>query len=178
MEATLYVNTTSKTIRAALTGSALPSVPVKLQTHLKLTVCFFETGEDAALLNGSATFRVVLKDKATPSGSVLALLSAPTETLATGYEFEWASVDSAALRTLLGDSESVEAVLEIEWTLATTIERASMVVTIANAWSRTADTAPDFLPFATTITSLGYMRFVTSDGTVYHLGLNTGEPPA
>lgn len=177
MEATVYVNTTTKVIRAAITGAALPTVPVKLQTHLKLTTYFFATGADPALLSG-ATFRAVLKDAATPSGSVLALLSAATATGSTYYEFEWSSLDSTALRTLISDAESCEAVLEIEWTISGKVERAAMPVIIQNAWARTADAAPDFLPFATTITSLGYMRFVTSDGTVYHLGLNTGEPPS
>lgn len=178
MEAIIYVNTTTKTIRAALTGTALPSVPVKLQTHLRLTVYFFANGEDPALLDDATTFRVVLKDKLAPSGSVLALLSAPTDTLATGYEFEWASVDSSALRTLLSDAASAEAMLEIEWTLATTIERASMPVTIQNAWARTADAAPDLLQFAVTITTAGYLRLVDSSGTIFHVGLNTGEPPS
>ena len=180
MEATIYVNTSTKRTYATLTSgvaSGVPTVPVVLQTHLKLTVYFFATGASPALLS-SPTFRVALKDAATPSGSVLALLSSATDTGSNYYEFEWSSVDSAALRTLIGDAESCEAVLEIEWTIAGTVERASMPVTIQNAWIRTADAAPDFLPFATTITSLGYMRFVTSDGTVYHLGLNTGEPPS
>lgn len=177
MEANVFVNTTTKRAYATLTGG-VPNVPVKLQTHLNLSVYFFETDEAAALLDGSTTFRVVLKDKNAPSGSVLALLSAPTETLATGYEFEWASVDSSALRTLLGDLESVEAILEIEWTLATTIERVSIPVIIQNAWSRTADAAPDLLAFAATITAAGYLRLVDSSGTVFHIGLNTGEPPS
>lgn len=177
MEAAIFVNTSTLVARAALTGSALPSVPVKLQTHLKLTVSFFETGEDPALLTG-ASFRVALKDKNTPSGSVLALLSAATDTGADYYEFEWTTVDSAALRTLIGDSESCDAILEIEWTIAADVERVQIPVTIKNAWLRTADAAPDFIAFATTITEAGYMRFVTQAGTVYHLGLNTGEPPA
>jgi hypothetical protein len=179
VEAILYVNTTTKVIRAALTGTALPSVPIKLQTHLKLTVYFFATGDTAAaLLSGSPTFRVALKDKNTPSGSVLALLSAPTATNVTSYEFEWASVDSAALRTFIGDAESVAAVLEISWTIGSTVERVALDVTIQNAWIRTADAAPDFQSFVTSITSLGYLRLVNSEGTVFHIGLNTGEPPS
>lgn len=143
MEAALYVNTTTKVIRAAATGSALPSVPVRLQTHLKLTVYFYADGEDPALLSGSPTFRVALKDANEPSGSVLALLSAATATGADYYEFEWASVDSSALRTLLGDSASAAAMLELEWTISSEVERASLPVTISNAWIRTADSAPD-----------------------------------
>ena len=174
---TIYANTSTLVARAALTGTALPSVPVKLQTHLKLTVYFFATDEDPALLSG-ATFRVALKDKNEPSGSVLALLSAPTATLATGYEFEWTTVDSAALRTLIGDSESCEAILEIEWTIAADVERVQIPVVIQNAWLRTADAAPDFIAFAASITSLGYLRLVNSSGDVFHIGLNTGEPPS
>jgi len=177
VEATIYVNTSTKKATSTLAGTVPPSIPVVLQTHLKLTTYFFATGASPALLSG-ATFRVALKDKNEPSGSVLALLSAATATGSTYYEFEWSSLDSTALRTLLGDNESCEAVLEIEWTISGKVERAAMPVIIQNAWIRTADAAPDFLPFATTITSLGYMRFVTSDGTVYHFGLNTGEPPS
>ena len=177
MEAAIFVNTSTLVARAALTGAALPSVPVRLQTHLKLTVSFFETGEAAAILSG-ATFRVALKDAATPSGSVLALLSAATATGADYYEFEWTTVDSAALRTLIGDSESCDAILEIEWTIAADVERVQIPVTIQNAWLRTAEAAPDFIAFAATITSLGYLRLVNSAGDVFHIGLNTGEPPA
>jgi hypothetical protein len=143
-----------------------------------LRVYFFAPGDDPALLSGSPTFRVALKDKYEPSGSVLALLSTATATGADYYEFEWASVDSTALRTLLDDNESVEAALEIEWTISATVERVTIPVTIDNAWLRTADAAPDFQPFAASITASGYLRLVNTSGTVFHIGLNTGEPPA
>lgn len=215
MEASIFVNTTLRAARAAITGSALPSVPVRLQTHLLLSVYFFATGADPALLSGSPSFRVALKDKLDPDGSVLALLSAPTATLADGYEFEWNSVDSAALRTLLGDDESAEAMLEIEWTISSVVERVVVPVTIANAWLRTADSAPDpaadeieaFLTarcvrFDTAqtlngtqidraltnlgitsirslnITASGYLVLTNDAGDTFHLGLNTGSPPA
>lgn len=176
MEATIYVNTSTKKATSTLSGSVPPSVPVVLQTHLKLTTYFFATGSAPALLSG-ASFRIALKDKLTPSGSVLALLSAATATNADNYEFEWTSVDSSALRTLIGDAETCEAILDIEWTIATTIERVQIPVVITNSWLRTADAAPDFIAFAASITSLGYLRLVNSSGTVFHIGLNTGEPP-
>lgn len=179
MDYDIFVNTSLIAARNSATSLAVPSITPRLQTHLKLTVYFFATGEDPALLSGSPTFRVALKDKNEATASVLALLSSPTDTLATGYEFEWSSVDSAALRTLLGDSvDPVEAMLEIEWTISGVIERVSIPVLIHNAWCRTADAAPDFLPFAATITALGYLRLVNSEGTVFHIGLNTGEPPS
>ena len=142
MEATLYVNTSTKEIRSSATSASIPDVRPRLQTHLLLTAYFFATGADPALLS-TPTFRVALKSAIEPSGSVLALLSAATAEGADYYEFEWASVDSAALRTLMGDEESVPAVLEIEWTIGGDVERASIPVTIDNAWIRSGDDAPD-----------------------------------
>lgn len=142
MEATIYVNTTTKKAQLSTTLTATPAVAPRLQTHLLLTVYFFASGSDPALLS-SPTFRVALKDKDEPSGDVLALLSAATATGADYYEFEWNSVDSAALRTLLGDNPAADAVLEIEWTVASEVERVAIPVVIANAWIRTSDSAPD-----------------------------------
>lgn len=142
MEASIFVNTTTKALRAAITGTALPAVPLRLQTHALLTVAFFATAAEPALLAG-ATFRVALKAASTPSAAVLALLSSATATGADYYEFEWSSLDSTALRTLLGDAETADAVLEIEWTIGSDVERASMPVTIQNAWIQSGDDAPD-----------------------------------
>lgn len=142
VDAVLYVNTTTNSIRASTTGTAYPDVAVRLRNHLKLTVYFFASGGDPALISG-VSFRVALKDINEPTGSVLALLTAATATGDDYYEFEWDSVDSAALRTLMGDSPSIGAVLEIEWTVGDVVERANMPVVIGNAWIATTDSAPD-----------------------------------
>lgn len=142
MDAALYVNTTTNSIRASTTGTAYPDVAVRLRNHLKLTVYFFASGGDPALISG-VSFRVALKDINEPTGSVLALLTAATATGDDYYEFEWDSVDSAALRTLMGDSPSIGAVLEVEWTVGDVVERANMPVVIGNAWIATTDSAPD-----------------------------------
>lgn len=215
MEYDIYVNTTLKAARNALTGFAAPVITPRLQTHLRLRVYFFATGEDPALLTGSPTFRVALKSANEPSGSVLALLSAATATGTDYYEFEWSSIDSAALRALLGDLPSADAVLEIEWTISSDIERVAIPVTVANAWLRSADSAPD--PAADeaaawlsaravrfdeaqtltdaqidraltnlgitnirsiNITAAGYLVFTNDAGDTFHLGLNSGSPPA
>jgi len=116
----------------------------RLQAHLKLTVSFrADADTDAALLSGSPTFRVALKDINSPTGDPLALKTAADATTATGYVFEWYSLDSAALRTLLGDEESVDSMLEIEWTVGSTVERVACVTTIYNAWIQSGDDAPD-----------------------------------
>jgi hypothetical protein len=215
MEHDICINTDEVKAYAAITGSAEPDVRPRLQTHLLLNVFFFATGEDAALLSGSPTFCVALKDANEPSGSVLALLSAPTATGADFYEFEWASIDSPALRTLLGDQSSCEAVLEIKWTISGNVERVSVPVTIGNAWVRSADSAPDpasdeiedFLSarcvrfdeaqslsatqkdqaltnlgitniLSINITAAGYLVFTNDAGDTFHIGLNSGSPPA
>lgn len=178
MDATLYINTTTRRAFATATSSIVPTLEARLQTHLLITAYFFAQDSDPALLAGSPTFRVALKDQATPSGTVLALLSAATATGATYYEFEWASIDSTAMRTLIGDEEFVPVTLEIEWTVNATVERVAVPVRLYNAWIRTADAAPDLTPFEASITAGGYLRLVDDAGDVWHLGLNSGEPPA
>ena len=58
MEFDIYVNTTTKAVRTAITGTGKPSVAPVYQSHLKLNVCFFAEGEAAALLTGSPAFVV------------------------------------------------------------------------------------------------------------------------
>lgn len=177
MEHTLYINTTELRAATVQDGLNTPTLDARLQTHLKLTTYFHAADTAPALLSGSPTFRVALKDAATPTASVLALLSAVTATGADYYEFEWAQIDSSAMRTLIGDLESVPVVLEIEWTIAADVERVRVPVTLYNAWIRSGDAAPDFEPFAASITAGGYLRLVNDQGDVFHIGLNTGEPP-
>lgn len=140
MESTVFINTDTFACRAAITGVELPKVTAKLQAHFGLTVKFFAPGEEAALL-ASPTFRIALKD--TPTGSPFVLTSTVAEELADGYYFEIASVDAAALRTAIGDLKQLDAWLEVEWTVAGTVERAATPATIANAYIRSADDAPD-----------------------------------
>ena len=206
MTGTVFLNTTTLSARKAITGVELPSISAKLQAALTLTVKFFATGAEAALLT-SPTFRVTLK--ATPTGSPFVFSSTIAETLADGYTFEFTSVDSAALRTAIGDLKQLDAFGEVEWTVDSVVERVAFPVTIVNAYLRTDDDAPD--PVAeesdtwltargvrfdaaqtltsaqaaqalanqkVTITSAGYLRLVNAAGDVFHAALNSGEPPA
>jgi hypothetical protein len=142
MQATIYINTTAVAARDSTTSTACPSVTARLQASLDLTFYFFAEGAAAAALAGSPTFRVALKDKDEPTGSVLVLDTSAT-TSGAGYVFSFASVDSAALRTLLDDSESVECMGEIEWTIGAVVERVHFPVLIQNAWVQSGDSAPD-----------------------------------
>lgn len=178
MEFNIYVNTTRKLARAELTGIQVPKVAPIYQTHLLLKVWFFEEGEAPALLDNSAAFVVAFKDKADPESNVLAQLTAPTATGSDNYEFEWARLTSAALGTLLGKNASVPTILEIVWVIDGAAERVQIDCSIANAWSRISDTAPDLTPFEAIITAGGFLRLVKPDGNVFNLPLNTGEPPA
>lgn len=206
MTGTVFLNTTTLVARSAITGNALPLIAAKLQAALTLTVKFFATGEAAALLS-SPTFRVTLK--ATPTGDPFVFTSSVADELADGYTFEFSSVDSAALRTAIGDLTQLDAFGEVEWTVASVVERVSFPVTLVNAYIRSGDDAPD--PIADeslawlddhgvrfdaaqtltaaqaaqalanqkiTFTSAGYLRLVNSAGDVFHIALNSGEPPA
>lgn len=178
MEFDIYVNTTRKIARSSLTGVGQPNISPIYQTHLRLNVYFFAEGDAAALLDEAATFVVSFKDSLHPEASVLLQLTAPTDTSADGYQFEWAYIDSVPLAALLGENTSVPARLEIVWTIDGIKERVSIPVSIANAWARISDSAPDFTPFQVIVTQGGFGQMTLSDGTKYHWPLNTGAAPA
>jgi len=140
VEATLFINTLTKVARAAATGIDVPKVNARQRAQIRLTFKFVETEEEPALLSG-ATFRLVIKGS--PTGEPFAFTSSSTETLADGYAFEFTSLDAAALRTALGDSASLAAWGEIEWTIGTEIERVAFPITIAAAYLDTDEEAPD-----------------------------------
>ncbi len=140
MDAVVYINTETFSAREAITGIQPPKVTARLQAHFGLTVKFFAPDDEPALL-ASPTFRVALK--ATPTGLPFVLTSSVSSTLADGYTFVIPSVDSAALRSAIGDLKTLDAWLEIEWTIAGTVERCATPATIVNAYIRTSDGAPD-----------------------------------
>lgn len=178
MEFDIYVNTTRKIARASLTGIGVPSVAPVYQTHLLLNVRFFEEGSSAALLTGSPDLVVAFKDANNPSSSVLLQLTAPSATGTDVYQFEWPYIDSVPLNTLLGENASVPVMLEIRWTIAGVIERVQIPCSIANAYARISDTAPDFTPLQVIVTPGGFGQMTLADGTQYHWPLNTGAAPA
>lgn len=184
MTGTVFLNTSTLVARRAITGLELPSISAKLQAALTLTVKFFETGEEAALL-ASPTFRVTLK--ATPTGSPFVFTSTVADELADGYTFEFSSVDSAALRTAIGDLTQLDAFGEVEWTVASVVERVAFPVTIINAYLRSDDDAPDPIAeesviwlkeqLADHITAEGYFEIQTPAGDWFHFALNSGRAP-
>lgn len=141
MEATLFINTDLRAARKAATGIDVPIVTARQRAALSLSFKFFETDAAPALLSGSPTFRLVLK--ATPTGDPFAFTSTVAETLADGYKFTFTSIDSASLRTLLGDQRQIEGWVEIEWTIGSVIERVASPLIVQAAYHATDEEAPD-----------------------------------
>jgi len=139
VESAIFVNLSKKTIRAGITGDALPAAACKLFAQWQVRFAFFQPGSPAAALSG-ATFRFALKE--TPTSDPLIFTSTLTNAGAV-YTADIASVDSTTLRTLIGDQPSIVVVGEIEWTISGRRERAHFPVTVTNAWARPDDAAPD-----------------------------------
>ncbi len=201
MEADIYLNTTERALRATLTGRAEPTLKAKLQAALTVNVLPFADGDTvAALIAGSPTFRAVIKKDPTDTGYVFTSTVTENDD-EDGYVVTWSSVDSADLRTDLGDLPELDAVFEFEWTVGDVTERATCPVKIENAWIRTdqeppaagadwavrfdeaqtltdAEAAQALANMKVTITAGGYLRMVNSAGNVFHIGMNSGEPPA
>lgn len=185
MEATLFINTTLRASRTSATGLDVPLITARQRAALSLTFKFFQTDEAPALLSGSPTFRLVLK--ATPTAAPFAFTST-AETLTDGYKFTFTSIDSASLRTLLGDQRQVEGWVEIEWTIDTTVERVSIPLIVQAAYHATDEAAPDPLAeesitwlnaqLAARITTGGYMEFQNTAGDWFHIPLNSGRAPS
>ena len=184
MESTVFINLATFAARLGITGTDTPKVAARLQAHLALIVKFFEPGEAAALLTGSPTFRVAIKG--TPTGSPFVFTSTAIDQT-DGYLFEFDSVDSAALRTAIGDLKQLEAYAEVEWTLAGVVERVAFPITILTAYIRTEDDAPDPIAeesatwlaaqLAGRITAAGYFEMQNEDGDWFHIPLNSGRAP-
>jgi hypothetical protein len=186
VESSVYINTTTKTAHAGLTGSAAPSILAKLQARLQVDFYFFTPGEAAALLS-SPTFRVTIK--AVPGGAPFVYTSAAPTALTAGYRFVFDSVDAAALRTYLGSSvDAKKAYLEIEWTVAGQVERCATPLYIENAYIRSDESPPIpgedernqwFLDrLAALVTAGGYLEFQNTDGDWFRIGLNSGQAPS
>lgn len=183
MESAIFVNLSKYTAHAAITGVAAPTVDCTLLAEWQVSFSFFVPGSAAAALSG-ATFRFALKE--TPTSSPLIFSSSLTNSGAV-YTADFSSVDSTALRTLIGDQPTIDVVGEIEWTLSSRRERVHFPVTVTNAWARPDDAAPDPVAaasivwfnqqLAAKVTAGGYFEFQLADLTWVNFALNTGRAP-
>lgn len=185
MTGLVYLNTTTLSARKTLTGIEVPVISCRLQAQFALEVGFFATGDTAPELLSSPTFRVAIKG--TPTGSPFVLTSTAEEQEST-YLFNFASVDSTALRTAIGDLPQLSAYGEVEWTVSGEVQRVSFPVVILNAYIRSGDSAPDpaaeesdawlIEQLASRVTAGGYLKLQNADGDWFHIPLNSGLPPS
>lgn len=139
MESLIYVNTDTITAHCTPTGIGPPRILATLLAQWQARFSFFSTGEEPAAVSG-ITLRCVLKEK--PTGA--ALLASSTTTLSDAtYTFNFASVDSSGLRTLIGDADNIDLEGEIEWTISGRVERVYFPVTLINSRHRPDDVAPE-----------------------------------
>lgn len=158
----VYLNTTARLARAALTGSALPSIQATLLTRLAITAVFFD-GTDVHEID-AGTAKCVIKPKDAPSGAP-ALIDTSAVLTGTGtaaeYKFEWTEADSTKLREVLDASPEpwnpFEMRCEIEYELSSEKGRVAFPIHFSQAYNRPEDPAPD----ATADSSLAWLSLHT-----------------
>lgn len=158
MPNTVYLDTTSRVARAALTGSALPSVHGTLLTRLAITARFFDGTTQQEIDAGTA--KCVIKPKDAPSGAP-ALIDTSAVLTGTGtaaeYKFEWSDADSVKLRQVLDAAgepyNPIELRAEIEYQLNGETGRVAFPIHFQTAYLRPEDPAPE----ATADSSLAWL---------------------
>ncbi len=155
---------------------------VKALTGERVEIRFMQWGVAYALPSGTELKLVVRDSK---GGTLLAEQTSFTvpASVTTDYYTARLSFNTANVVTLLAANplkSSLPVLGEILWKLPGAEEwEASddLQLTLQRKVS-TGDNEGDPLGVPQTITAGGFMRYVSADGTVYHLALNLGEPPA
>lgn len=161
---TVYLDTVAQAARAAMSGTALPSITGKLLSHLPITAIFF-AGEAAVIID-VGTGKCVIKPKDAPAGTP-ALIDTAAELVSIGsethYLFEWASADSLELRAFLDaqadPSQPVEMRCEIEYAINGETARIAFPILMLTAYTRPEDPAPS----ATADTSWEWLKLRAPD---------------
>lgn len=147
MEHDIYICTETKQAFSSLAATSRPKTPGRLQTHLLLNVFFFDSTLDladraAALFDDYDALRAGIKPADDPTADALIYSATPAED-DDHYDFEWAAIDGADLRTLLGTNKSADVMFEVAWTIDGDVERVAWSSLIENANLRTTDGPPD-----------------------------------
>lgn len=146
MTHTVYIDLTSEVARAATTGTALPSVNLKLRTAQKIEFAFMTSGTVAAV-SGWVSGKVCIKEY--PTDNVFLLDTTLTESGADTtkrYSAAWdaADCDSTALRTFLGAATlAKECFCELEWTDTNGTHSVAFASRFAPTFLDPEDVAPD-----------------------------------
>ena len=117
MTHTAFFDVVNARARAALTGTALPSLMGKLLTHLRIIAKCFAGDEVIEIDEGTAEFLILAKTSASGEASLIdstAVLddSDPDEPQ---YEFEWNPADSIQLRAVLDAAADPTAPVELRY---------------------------------------------------------------
>jgi len=117
---TVYIDVVSLRARAAMTGSALPSVTGTLLSYLAIQARFF-SGDDIVAVTDA---KCVIKPKDAPAGAA-ALIDTTADVTEAGtdnasYTFKWPIADSVQLRAAVDAAMDVVSITaaEIESALA------------------------------------------------------------
>jgi len=150
---TVYIDVVSLRARAAMTGSALPSVTGTLLSYLAIQARFF-SGDDIVAVTDA---KCVIKPKDAPAGAA-ALIDTTADVTEAGtdnasYTFKWPIADSVQLRAAVdaaapgccGDTvaEHVELRCEIEFTHEERVLRVAFPILFSTSYHRPEDAAPD-----------------------------------
>lgn len=146
---TVFLDLANEVARASTTGTALPSIGLKLRTDQILAFAFMTDGV-VAEVEGWVSGKVVIKD--TPTSDVL-LLDTTLDVSGSGedtrYTAAWTSAtldgpNDGALLTFLGDStDPVECHAEIQWTDDNGTHAVAFTISLIPSYNAPADEAPD-----------------------------------
>ena len=155
---------------------------VKALTGERVEIRFIQHGSPYALPSGTE-LKLVVRD--TKGGVLLAeqtSFTAPDD-VSSGFYTARLSFNTVSVVTLLAANPlktSLPVLGEILWKLsgATDWEASDDLQLTLQRKVSTGDDEGNPLGVPQTITAGGFMRYEAADGTVYHLALNLGEPPA
>lgn len=144
MQPQIFINTDARTARASLTGIEVAKASCQLLSEWQVRVYFYATGEQPAEFTGAADIVLSLKPTDDPEAAVLTYSDDPVyDGELACYIFDFASVDSADLRELIGKQTEITVTAEVAWTIDSRRKRAKWQTTVVNAYNRPDDGAPD-----------------------------------
>jgi hypothetical protein len=144
MQPQIFINTDARTARASLTGIEVAKASCQLLSEWQVRVYFHSPGAQPAEFTEAVDIVLSLKPTDDPEAAVLIYSAEPVyDGELACYHFDFASVDSADLRDLIGKDAEITVTAEVAWTIDNRRRRAKWQTTVVNAYNRPDDGAPD-----------------------------------
>jgi hypothetical protein len=144
MQPQIFINTDARTARASLTGIEVAKASCQLLSEWQVRVYFHAPGAQPAEFTEAVDIVLSLKPTDDPEAAVLIYSDEPVyDGELACYHFDFASVDSADLRDLIGKDAEITVTAEVAWTIDNRRRRAKWQTTVVNAYNRPDDAAPD-----------------------------------